>query len=1078
MTTQSSASTSRVRFAGFQRHLIMALCGVAFATLFPYRSSAQAVSYYDFNTPNANSGQTSTSCGTISGGPAASGILFCFNYPALGTDGLGYIQDFYPPLIDPNASTDSDSGSTNSALQITENAGSEDSSMWFSIPQNVLDGFTAWYTVKISHQANDPSNYFTADGFAFVIQNAAGTPPNTKDPISSCTETGSGLTVLGEGGGGLGYCGIDNSVALEMDTFWDDPYDPEQTSQGWMYDDNHMALQSCGPGNQNSVSHLTTPNCLITLGNGSSTLITNPITSAVSPATGSAVTLADGNPHQVVIIYNGLNDAPKNYLYVYLDPAFNPGTHTPVAGSVPLFSGPFDITNYVNLNNGTAYVGFTAATGGDWEQHEVMGFTFTPHNFASANVCPSGQTTPAPCSNALPVTFNFAATTTIGSVQVVTQGVTGLDFQLGSGSTCNGTIAAGNSCTVNVNFAPLAPGLRMGAVNLLDGSGNVLATRMIYGIGQGPAVAFGPGTQSTVNTTGSYPLNQPKGVAVDAAGDVFISDNDNQRVVKVATNGTVTTVGFNLQYPQGLAVDGAGDLFIADNNINSGEVLEVPAGCTNSNCQKVLISDQTSVSGATTARSELGVAVDGVGDVFFSDFLDGYVAEIPANGSTPTVVYNPGPGYKPGFNPNPVGLAVDAAGDLFVADFGLKEVLEIPAGCTNSGCWSPVGTGWFEPEALAVDAAGDVFVADEAPKVVEVPAGCTNNLNNCQITISGILAYGVAVDGTGNVFIPDLDTNPVQDPGSNQVVVINRSSAPALTYFSTTVGSTSLDSPQSFTIQNVGNQTLSAFAQGLLSPDPTSSRLPARALLPIAPPRFALTPGTACNLSISFTPQSAGNPLISTAVLTDNALNATPATQSVPLSGIGVAANYTLTVSEVGSGAGTVTAIPGPISCSEANGSVSGTCSGSYQSGFPVALTANATGTSIFLGWGGACATAGTNATCNVAISTGTGAANVSASFVQQDLGNINVCASGQTTPAPCSNSVPITFNIAANTTIGAIQVVTQGITGLDFALGSGSTCTGTIAAGSSCTVNVNFTPLAPGLRMGAVRLFDNRAIW
>ncbi|MGA2340886.1 MAG: hypothetical protein ABSF75_13405, partial [Terracidiphilus sp.] len=290
MTTQSAGSASSACFAGIQRHLIAVVCGVAFATV-PQFSSAQ-VTYNDFNTPQANSGQTSTSCSTIAGGPAANGVLFCFN-SVLGSDGLSYFQDFYPPFIDPNASTDGDAGSTDYALQVTANAESQASSMWFSIPQDVRDGFTAWYAVKISHVADDPSNYFTADGLAFVIQNAAGTPPLTMDPISNCTETGSGFTVLGGGGGCIGYGGIDNSVALEMDTFWDDPYDPEQASQGWMYDDNHMALQSCGPGKQNSISHLTTPNCLITLG-GTSTLVTNLNTSAAPPATASAVTLADG----------------------------------------------------------------------------------------------------------------------------------------------------------------------------------------------------------------------------------------------------------------------------------------------------------------------------------------------------------------------------------------------------------------------------------------------------------------------------------------------------------------------------------------------------------------------------------------------------------------------------------------------------------------------------------------------------------------------------------------------------------------------------------------------------------------
>ncbi len=407
-----------------------------------------------------------------------------------------------------------------------------------------------------------------------------------------------------------------------------------------------------------------------------------------------------------------------------------------------------------------------------------------PQNFGNINVCPSGQISPAPCSSTLTLTYNVATTATFNPTQVVTQGISNLDFKLASGGTCTGTVS-GSTCTVNVKFAPLAPGLRMGALQLYDSGGNLLVTTPIYGIGQGPAAAFSPGTQTTVNTTASYPLNQPKGVAVDAAGDVFIADNANSRVVEVAANGTATTVGSGLQYPQGLTVDGAGDLFIADNNRN--QVVEVPAGCTNSACQIVL---------GSSLRSQLGVAVDGAGDLFFGDFLDGEVAEIPANGGPQTVVYSPGAGS------NPVGLALDAAGDLFVADYGLKKVVEIPAGCTSSGCQSSVGTGWEFPEAVAVDAAGDVFVADEAPKVVEVPAGCTSSA--CQITISGILAYGVAVDAKGDVFLPNLTTG-------NSVVVINESQAPSLSFpTATNVGSSdTTDGAMTVTLQNVGNATLS-----------------------------------------------------------------------------------------------------------------------------------------------------------------------------------------------------------------------------------------------------------------------------
>ncbi|MGB7265739.1 MAG: hypothetical protein WBC92_09515, partial [Terracidiphilus sp.] len=978
MTKQCARSAMTVRFRRIQRYLIVALCAMIFATLFPGRCAAQQVSYYDFNGPAAASpGQTSTSCSPNS---AASGVLFCFN--SVGA-GLSFIQDnSYTISIDPNASN----GSAY-ALQLTQSAASQDSSVWYSTPQNVANGFTVWYAFKITTSGMAPN---TGDGLAFVIQNAKG---NGSDPLGNCAESGSGLTALGPGGGCMGYGGIDNSIALEADTFADG-YDPWDFGE-YYYNDNHIALQGCGPGLANSPAHyssnlvspLVPTSCLVAL-NGQNTIASNP----ASSSTAGAVEVDDGNPHQVVIVYNGPNDSPSNYLYVYLDPVFNPGTHTPVAGSTPLFSGPFDITKYINVNNGTAYLGFTAATGFGYEQHELMGFSFAPHGYGDANVCPMGQSTPAPCSNTLAVPFSFASSTAIGSVQVVTQGATGLDFQPGSGSTCAGSVT---SCTVNVTFAPKAPGLRLGAVELLDGSGNRLATKMIYGIGQGPAIAFSPGTQTPV-----YSANSPyavSGVAVDAAGDTFIAENqgtqsNNGLVVKVAANGTQTLVGSGLEYPQGLAVDGAGDLFIADNNLNA--VVEVtPAGV------------QTEMSFGLTAQ--LGVAVDGAGDLFVSDFNAGEVAEAPAGCTTSacaTPVYSAGPGL------HPVGLAVDGAGDLFIADFADTapgKVVEIPAGCTSSSCQTTVGSGWDEPEALAVDAAGDVFVADEASKVVEVPAGCTNSA--CQITISGILAYGVAVDAKGDVFIPDLNTNVSSDPNSDQVIVVNGSQAPSLSYLSTTVGSTSSDSPHSLTIQNIGNQTLDAVSPGLVVGQnfvqAIGSGTPADCTT-----SFSLLPGAGCDLSISFEPQSAGNPLTSTAVLTDNALNAAPATQSVALSGVGLAANYTLSVSGVGSGTGTVIATPGPISCSLASGAGTGTCQGSYQPGVPVTLTASATGNSIFLGWGGACASSGTNATCNLTISTGTGAASVTANFAPTYTLSVTALGTGvgtvTSTPGPISCSV------------------------------------------------------------------------
>ena len=95
-----------------------------------------------------------------------------------------------------------------------------------------------------------------------------------------------------------------------------------------------------------------------------------------------------------------------------------------------------------------------------------------------------------------------------------------------------------------------------------------------------------------------------------------------------------------------------------------------------------------------------------------------------------------------------------------------------------------------------MDAAGDVFIVGAGSYgLVEVPAGCTSSV--CQTTVAGTAGLsisGVAVDAAGDVF--------VANPG---VVELPSSQPPTFAFASTAVGSTSTDSPQSVTVQNVGN---------------------------------------------------------------------------------------------------------------------------------------------------------------------------------------------------------------------------------------------------------------------------------
>jgi hypothetical protein len=104
-------------------------------------------------------------------------------------------------------------------------------------------------------------------------------------------------------------------------------------------------------------------------------------------------------------------------------------------------------------------------------------------NFGGANVCAPGEKTPAPCFITMTLNYNVNADVTLGTPRVLTGGAPDLDFTLASDSSCTGTATEGASCTVNVTFAPQSTGTRNGTVEITDGSGAVLTTTSIFGLG-------------------------------------------------------------------------------------------------------------------------------------------------------------------------------------------------------------------------------------------------------------------------------------------------------------------------------------------------------------------------------------------------------------------------------------------------------------------------------------------------------------------------------------------------------------------------------------------------------------------
>jgi sugar lactone lactonase YvrE len=296
-------------------------------------------------------------------------------------------------------------------------------------------------------------------------------------------------------------------------------------------------------------------------------------------------------------------------------------------------------------------------------------------------------------SGGLPPGLVLAAATGQLSGKPTTTGT--YNFVVEVGNVAHGSLSVTNTITVGLGVP------EPGAVFVIDG-------------GQVAEIPPGGGTFGFIGQG----IADATDVAVDSAGDVFITDAGNQDVVEEPGNGSPqVTIATGLDFPNGIAVDAAGDVYIA--NTVANEVLEIPAGGG---------SDTTVGSGLS---SPVGLAVDAAGDVFIADVGNSRVVEVPAGGGTQTTV---GTGLD-----GPNGVTVDAAGDVYIADTADNRVVEVPAG---GGTQTTLGTGLVDPTGVALDAEGDVFISDYGNnRLVEEPVGGAQLVGPTVTSPSGVAAF-------------------------------------------------------------------------------------------------------------------------------------------------------------------------------------------------------------------------------------------------------------------------------------------------------------------------------------------------
>ncbi len=306
-------------------------------------------------------------------------------------------------------------------------------------------------------------------------------------------------------------------------------------------------------------------------------------------------------------------------------------------------------------------------------------------------------------------------------------------------------------------------------------------------------------------------LNSPGAVAIDASGNVYISDRANQRIRKVDTAGKISTVagtgrpGFSgdggaaaqarIKNPSGIAVDGAGDILFADMGnsrirmINPSGAITTVAGTGRPGYS----GDGGPASSASINHAE-GVAVDAKGNIYISDTGNNRVRMISPAGIITTIAGTGRPGYAGDGGPatsarlnRPAGVAVDSSGRIYVADCYNRRVRVIDASGVITTLAGTGRAGYFGdggpaasarlnfPSGVAVDASGNVYIADwhnQRVRMVDASGTITTLAGTGRAGFSGdgsaaggaMLGwpFGVAVDSSGDVFIADSRNNRIR----------------------------------------------------------------------------------------------------------------------------------------------------------------------------------------------------------------------------------------------------------------------------------------------------------------------------
>lgn len=330
-----------------------------------------------------------------------------------------------------------------------------------------------------------------------------------------------------------------------------------------------------------------------------------------------------------------------------------------------------------------------------------------------------------------------------------------------------------------------------------------------------PVLAAAPNDWALSLTYSGGGLSEPTGLAIDAAGNVWLA-NYNNAVSEFSPTGAALSpsggyTGGGLEESFGIAIDGSGNVWVC--NEQSPAVFNSALGSITE-----LASDGTVLSGASGfAGGGLdfpeALMADAAGDIWIANYGNSTLTELTSDGTA----LSPESGFTGGGISFPVGIAADAAGNLWVANQGANRISAFTAsGTVLSPAAGFTGGGLIVPQGIAVDQGSHIWVTNYyGDSVAEFTDQGTPLSSSMGYSGGGLAAPGgVAVDGAGQIWVANYAGGSVSELSGAQSNSPGSALSPAGGFVAKGLVqpfAVAIDPSGNLWVSNFGNDTLTRF---------------------------------------------------------------------------------------------------------------------------------------------------------------------------------------------------------------------------------------------------------------------------